>query len=139
MQKNRLHNEKNWIFILLLAAALILSCGRADSDITRQRRSFAPPSLTSLGIVINEQHPLLPEKGHAASETITLSKLDHSYVFRQCRQLFALLCAMPAVSVFFFTSACVFQFFVRSDCTPRYSVVTYLHRSDGKKPAPLIF
>lgn len=140
MQKNRLHNGKKWILILLLAAALILSCGRADSDITHQRHSSAPPSLTSLGMVINEQHPLLPDKGITTSEVITLSKLDHTYAFRQCRQLFALLFAMPAVSVFFFASACAYQFFVRSDCTPRYSVVTYLHRSDGKKSAaPLIF
>lgn len=125
---------------MLLAAALILSCSRADSDTAYQLRSFAPSSLTSNKVIIDEQHPLLPDAGIAAAEAVVLSKIDQSHALRQCRQLFALLFAMPAVSIFFFTSACAYQFFVRSDCTPRYSVVTYLHRSDGKKSAaPLIF
>lgn len=140
MQDNRLHNRKKGILILLLAAALILSRGRADSDTAHQRRSLASPSLTSSEVIIDEQHPLLPDAGITAAEAVALSKIDQSHALRQCRQLFALLFAMPAVSVFFFTSACAYQFFVRSDCTPRYSVVTYLHRSDGKKSAaPLIF
>lgn len=137
MRRITQHEEEKQIFIWLLTAAILVCCAFISPDIPQQSSQDAIPSLsftTSRGMFY-EYNSLLQKQNLSVSESFFPEKTDGFSILKHSREFSTVLfCAIAALSCYIGSvSAC--QFFCRSDCTPRYSIVSYLHRSDGKKPA----